>query len=115
MTIKQCYEAMGADYENVSQRIPSEAMIKKFATKFPEDESFTQLTDALKNGNAEIAFRAVHTMKGLCLTLGLSNLTALASELTELLRNGCLDGSETLYNRLALEYTKTVELLKAVD
>ena len=71
MTIKQCYEAMGADYENVSQRIPSEAMIKKFATKFPEDESFTQLTDALKNGNAEIAFRAVHTMKGLCLTLGL--------------------------------------------
>ena len=64
MTIKQCYEAMGADYENVSQRIPSEAMIKKFATKFPEDESFTRLTDALKNGNAEIAFRAVHTMKG---------------------------------------------------
>ena len=67
------------------------------------------------NGNAEIAFRAVHTMKGLCLTLGLSNLTAPASELTELLRNGCLDGSETLYNRLALEYTKTIELLKAVD
>ena len=45
MTIKQCYEAMGADYENVSQRIPSEAMIKKFATKFPEDESFTRSFD----------------------------------------------------------------------
>ena len=117
MTIKQCYEAMGADYENVSQRIPSEAMIKKFATKFPEDESFTQLTDALKNGNAEIAFRAVHTMKGLCLTLGLSNLTAPASELTELLRNGCLDGSETLYEKtnISSEYLTEADLLNMQD
>ena len=27
MTIKQCYQAMGADFEEISQRIPSEAMI----------------------------------------------------------------------------------------
>ena len=24
MTIKQCYQAMGADFEEISQRIPSE-------------------------------------------------------------------------------------------
>ena len=40
MTIKQCYQAMGADFEEISQRIPSEAMIRKFAVKFPEDKSF---------------------------------------------------------------------------
>ena len=39
MTIKQCYQAMGADFEEISQRIPSEAMIRKFAVKFPEDKS----------------------------------------------------------------------------
>lgn len=34
MTIKQCYQAMGADFEEIFQRIPSEAMIRKFAVKF---------------------------------------------------------------------------------
>lgn len=71
MTIKQCYQAMGADFEEISQRIPSEAMIRKFAVKFPEDKSFAELTKALEQGDVETAFRAAHTIKGLCLTLGL--------------------------------------------
>ena len=82
MTIKQCYQAMGADFEEISQRIPSEAMIRKFAVKFPEDKSFAELTKALEQGNVETAFRAAHTIKGLCLTLGFSHLTAPASGLT---------------------------------
>lgn len=81
MTIKQCYQAMGADFEEISQRIPSEAMIRKFAVKFPEDKSFAELTKALEQGDVETAFRAAHTIKGLCLTLGFSHLTAPASEL----------------------------------
>ena len=96
MTIKQCYQAMGADFEEIFQRIPSEAMIRKFAVKFPEDKSFAELTKALEQGDVETAFRAAHTIKGLCLTLGFSHLTAPASELTELLRAGRLDGSEAL-------------------
>ena len=98
MTIKQCYQAMGADFEEISQRIPSEAMIRKFAVKFPEDKSFAELTKALEQGDVETAFRAAHTIKGLCLTLGFSHLTAPASELTELLRAGRLDGSEVRWS-----------------
>ena len=115
MTIKQCYQAMGADFEEISQRIPSEAMIRKFAVKFPEDKSFAELMKALEQGDVETAFRAAHTIKGLCLTLGFSHLTAPASELTELLRAGRLDGSEALYGQLAQAYNRTVELLRAVD
>ena len=115
MTIKQCYQAMGADFEEISQRIPSEAMIRKFAVKFPEDKSFAELTKALEQGDVVTAFRAAHTIKGLCLTLGFSHLTAPASELTELLRAGRLDGSEALYDQLAQAYNRTVELLRAVD
>ena len=81
--------------------MPSEAMIRKFAVKFPEDKSFAELTKALEQGDVETAFRAAHTIKGLCLTLGFSHLTAPASELTELLRAGRLDGSEVLYGQLA--------------
>ena len=34
MTVKECYEQMGADYEGVLGRLRSEGIIKKFAKNF---------------------------------------------------------------------------------
>ena len=52
MTVKECYEQMGADYEGVLGRLRSEVLIKKFAKKFLDDGSFRSLKDNLvqKNG-----------------------------------------------------------------
>jgi hypothetical protein len=36
MTVKECYEQMGADYEGVLGRLRSEVLIKKFAKKCKE-------------------------------------------------------------------------------
>ena len=38
MTIKECYEAMGGDYEDVLKRLMNEARIQKFALMFKKDE-----------------------------------------------------------------------------
>ena len=46
MTVKECYEQMGSDYESVLGRMGSEAMIKRFALKFLQDPSFMQKPDA---------------------------------------------------------------------
>ena len=43
MTVKECYEQMGADYEGVLGRLRSEGLIKKFAKKFLDDGSFQSL------------------------------------------------------------------------
>lgn len=43
MTVKECYEQMGADYEDVLGRLRNEALIRKFAKKFLEDGSFQML------------------------------------------------------------------------
>lgn len=53
MTVKECYEQMGADYEGVLGRLRSEALIKKFAKKFLDDGSFQSLKDNLAAGNGE--------------------------------------------------------------
>ena len=45
MTVKECYEQMGADYEGVLGRLRSEGLIKKFAKKFLDDGSFQSLKD----------------------------------------------------------------------
>ena len=44
MTVKECYEQMGSDYEGVLGRMGSEAMIKRFALKFLQDPSFNNLS-----------------------------------------------------------------------
>ena len=74
MTVKECYEQMGADYEDVLGRLRNEALIRKFAKKFLEDGSFQMLKDGLVKKDGEMAFRAAHTLKGVCQNLGFDNL-----------------------------------------
>lgn len=48
MTIRECYEKTGSDYENILKRFGSEAMIQRFALKFLKDGSFSDLKNALE-------------------------------------------------------------------
>ena len=86
MKIEECYEKMGGSYAEVSGRIPGEALIVKFLGKFLNDESYANLREYVERGNREQAFRAAHTLKGVCANLGLSNLQKHAEEITEVLR-----------------------------
>ena len=65
--------------------------------------------------NAEKAFRAAHTLKGICLNLGLKNLYTVSSDLTEKLRGRELDGYEALYEKVSEQYKITVNALKSVE
>lgn len=86
MKIEECYEKMGGNYKEVSGRIPGDALILKFLGKFLDDESYTKLRECVKQRDREQAFRAAHTLKGVCANLGLSNLQKKAEEITEVLR-----------------------------
>ena len=70
MNINECYQAMGADYEEVFGRLRNERLITKFVLKFPGDPSFSQLQSTLEEKNVEEAFRAAHTLKGVAQNLG---------------------------------------------
>ena len=88
MTMQECYEAIGGNYEAVLGRLHSEALIRRFALKFLEDQSYIQLKQALENKNYEDAFRGAHTLKGVCQNLSFDRLYEVSHELTELLRDG---------------------------
>ena len=87
MTIEQCYEAMGGSYEEVSSRLPSAQLVERFVRKFLTDDSFANLCREMEAGNCQDAFRAAHTLKGVCANLGFGRLQNSASSLTELLRH----------------------------
>ena len=41
MTMRECYEAIGGNYEDVLGRLHSEALIRRFTLKFLEDQSYS--------------------------------------------------------------------------
>ena len=59
MTVKECYECLGADYEDVSCRLRSEERILKFLKMVLKDTSFKDLCNAMEEQDYEKAFRAV--------------------------------------------------------
>lgn len=97
MTIEECYTAMGANYQDVLRRFYKPDMIRRFARMFLQDTSFQQLTDAMARQDVKDAFLAAHTLKGVCLNLGFSNLMPSAVALTEILRAGSFDGAAEQY------------------
>lgn len=111
MTLKECYEAMEGDYEGTMGRMPSERLIQKYVLKFPADPSFESLKRAMEEKNAEEAFRAAHTIKGICANLGLSKLLASSSSLTELLRGGWSGEAEAQFSQVEADYRQTVEAI----
>ena len=86
MNIEECYYRMGGDYAQVLLRLPSGGLVKKFITKFLDDGTYRELCNAMEQGDRELAFRAAHTLKGVCANLGLEQLRASAGCLTETLR-----------------------------
>ena len=111
MTIRGCYENMGSDYDGVLRRLGSEAIIARVAVKFLNDPSFNDLKIALAENRIQDAFRAAHTLKGVCVNLGFDKLYEFSSELTELLRAGITDGADVLFARIEESYGMTVNAI----
>lgn len=87
MNIKEFYDFIGEDYNEVIGRLRVESRIIKYVSKFPTDTCFGILRAAVKEKNYTEAFRAAHTLKGICLNLGFSSFFTTVSEITEKLRN----------------------------
>ena len=113
MTLQECYRAAGADYEDVLRRFKTEERVKRFLSIFLRDESYDQLCRAMENQEYDAAFRAAHTMKGICMNLSLSELGAACSDLTENLRGGQADDKTASYfQNVQAAYAKTSEVIR---
>lgn len=113
MTLEECYNKIGANYKDLLQRLGSEAFAELFAKKFVEDDSFANLERALAAQNAEEAFRAVHTLKGVAQNLSLENLYRVSFTLTESLRDRVITPEcAPQFDAVKHEYEVTVGALK---
>ncbi len=112
MTIQECYKAMGADYDDVLSRLHSERLVQKFVLKFLDDESYALLSDSMANGDLESAFRASHTIKGVCQNLGLTGLEQSSRDLTEALRARNAERAAELFEQVKVDYETTINAIR---
>lgn len=119
MTIKEVYEKINGDFDDVLTRLPREELVKKFAIKFLDDPSFKQLSKALDEDNLEEAFRAAHTLKGVCMNLGFKVLYESTYEITEALRPGnpklSKEELHNLFKELDKDYNIVINGIKELD
>lgn len=106
MNLKECYQAFGGDYEDTMKRMGMERLLQKFMLKFLDDKSFEELCSSMEQKKYEEAFRAAHTLKGLCLNLGFKTLAESSSKLTEALRSQQFEESNLVEIMKMLEQVK---------
>lgn len=111
MTVKECYESFGGNYEECMSRLRSDERITKFLVKVVNDGSYALLCESLQKHDMQEAFRAAHTLKGVCMNLSLTRLYESSVKLTEALRNRTEYGADIdpLLEQVKNDYRLTVE------
>lgn len=111
---KQMLQSAGVLVEQALERfMGNEALMERFLKKFPSDPSFSALETALNAGDQDGAFRAAHTLKGVCGNLSLDRLYRLVSEQVEYLRApGDLAAAMGMMEELRRVYEETCRAIE---
>ncbi len=114
--LEQFYRSVGSDAKDVVNRLGgSQDLAKRFVKKFSEDTCFADLLASLEKDDTQAAFRAVHTLKGVAVNLGMQTLFMKASEVTELLRAGKLEEAKKAFPALQDEYFRVRNLVAELE
>ena len=100
MSLTECYIALGGSYEEVLSRLSSERLVNKFVLKFLTDPSYDLLVRSMESKDWPEAFRAAHTIKGVC-------------QLAEALRNGYTPEAPALFDQVCADYERTAGAIRA--
>ena len=115
-TLEDFFKAVDSNADDVIRRLGgSPALVVRFLSKFHDDGSFQDLSDALEKNDTETAFRAAHTLKGTSVNLGIQSLSQQASNVTEMLRAGNINEAKSAFPSLQQEYKRVLEALDNLE
>ena len=117
MKLDEFFRCVGGDYGEAKARFQNDERIVRFLNMFPGDDSMQNLRNAMNASDTTTAFRAVHTLKGVALNLGLGSLAHASSQMTEALRGqGSMPESvQPLYEAVQKEHTAVCSALEQLE
>ncbi len=115
MTLERLYEKIGGNYHSIMERLGKEERVNKYVLLFLRDGSYNTFLQAVEQGDIQEAFRAIHTLKGVCMNLSFEELYQLSSEVTEYLRVEDLSRAMAALPSLERCYQKHVAQISAYE
>lgn len=117
MTVQECYAAIGGNYDEAFSRLRSDERVARFLKKLLDDGSFALLRDSLASKDLETAFRAAHTLKGVCMNLSVTRLFESTNAITEALRGRTDYGDDlvAMFEKVKADYECTVDGISKLD
>lgn len=112
MDLKEFYTKVGGNYDSIMGRLMKEDRIKKYVFKFLNDTTFNTLCQKMEENDFEEAFRAAHTIKGVCQNLDFLTLYQSSSDMTEALRNGKSEHADEILEQVKKDYKLTFEAIE---
>lgn len=112
MTLQECYAVLGGSCDEVLGRLRSESLVQKFVIKFLSDPSYELLCASMEAENYGEAFRAAHTLKGVCQNLAFTDLYASSAQLCEALRDGFHPEAPALKVQVDADYRQTADAIR---
>ncbi len=88
MTIRELYEKIGGDYEDVTKRLPKEELIGKFIRMYNTGAEIDSLVTAYRNKEYANVFEIAHNLKGMSANLSLNRMNQTMVEICEAVRHG---------------------------
>lgn len=116
MTLIEFYDAVGGSYDETMARLLTETRILKYLNKFCETDYSPEMVAAFREERYEDAFASAHTIKGVCLNLGLDSLGHEAGVLCDMVRNGARPDAypEAEIEAFLAHYTAARELIPSL-
>ena len=88
MTLQDLYRQIGGDYDQALRVLRVEKLVDKHIRKLTKNGLIEALVNAGDTMDPTQLFETSHAVKGNCANLGLTNLSAAASEISEEFRPG---------------------------
>jgi len=102
-------ENLGIDYESGLARFNNNTVLyNKYLKAFKDDKSLFNTKKFIDDNHLDLAFKSIHTFKGLCLNLSIDSLLELTNIIVEDLRRNDISRFYDLYERLLIKYNVVV-------
>ena len=115
MILQDLYRKVGGNYEEVIGRLGKEERIIKYLLKFSEAGAFADYEKAAEAKDYEECFRTLHSLKGMCLNLGLTRLEESSTRLCEVYRHGePSENIDELYKKAKKDYDNAIKAVHSM-
>lgn len=111
MTVKEFYDLTGGGYDTMYSKFSSDATITAFLKIFKRDTSYAALCEKMAAEDADGAFQAAHTLKGVVLNLNIEGLIDPVCSITEALRAKDMAAAKELFPEVQETYEKVWSIL----